>query len=312
MPNTFRDEVIRGLSAKQKSLPSKYFYDAKGDKIFQQIMDCEEYYLTDCDMEIFENQSKDIADSVRDYSDFEVVELGAGDAVKSTHLLREFANNNVDFKYIPIDISENIIELLSNEMSKRIPGIKVKGLAGEYLEMLDKAYQQSEKPKLLMFLGSSIGNFELDEGAAFLKKLYDKMKSGDRLLIGFDLKKDPNIILAAYNDSKGFTKAFNENLLHRINSELNADFDTNNFQHFPIYNPMTGACRSFLISQKKQAVKVSDVIIEFEAFEAIDMELSQKFTKKQISELASNIGFKTENMFCDTKNWYCNILWRKP
>ncbi len=311
MPSKFREEIIAGLSAEQKNLSSKYFYDVNGDAIFQQIMACDDYYLTDCDMEIFADQSEDIARTLTNGDEFEIIELGAGDAIKSTHLLKKLSERSANFSYVPIDISENIIALLEDEMPDRVPGITVNGLAGEYLEMLKIAYAKNSNRKVLLFLGSSIGNFEVEDAVNFLTKLYAQMNSGDRLLIGFDLKKEPQRILSAYNDEGGLTVEFNLNLLKRINRELDADFVPENFEHFPIYNPMTGACRSFLVSKTEQSVNIGDRTFDFEQYEAINMELSQKFTKNEIATIASEIGFVNENMFCDTNNWYCNMLWTK-
>ena len=278
--NTFKNDIYEGLKSKPKSLPSKYFYDEKGDILFQKIMACDDYYLTNADNEIFAEQTKALAKTLIENNEpFDVLELGAGDATKSTYLLQEWQNSGADFTYYPIDISSSMISYLETEMPKRIPNLKVHGLSGEYLEQVQEAHRISKRKKVILFLGSSIGNFELHEAHNFLRKLYDEIQSGDVVLVGFDLKKNPHQILKAYNDSEGITRDFNLNLLARINKELGADFDVSKFEHFPIYNPLTGACRSFLISQEAQKVNFDDgTFIEFDAFEAIDMELSQKFS----------------------------------
>lgn len=311
--NTFKKDIYEGLKSQPKSLSSKYFYDEKGDILFQKIMACEEYYLTNADNEIFSQQTHDLAKALNPTNEpFDVLELGAGDATKSTYLLQEWQNSGADFTYYPIDISSTMISYLKTEMPKRIPNLKVHGLTGEYLEQVKEAHRISKRKKVILFLGSSIGNFELHEAHNFLRKLYDEIETGDVVLVGFDLKKNPHQILKAYNDSEGITRDFNLNLLERINRELGADFDVSKFEHFPIYNPLTGACRSFLISQIAQIVTFNDgTTINFTAFEAIDMELSQKFSIEDIDRIAMRIGFAKQPYFFDSNNYYCNAIWKK-
>lgn len=311
--NTFKKDIYNGLKSKPKSLSSKYFYDEKGDLLFQKIMASEDYYLTNADNEIFSEQTQALAKALNTNNEaFDVLELGAGDATKSTYLLKEWQNSGIDFTYFPIDISSSMITYLETEMPKRIPNLKVKGLAGEYLEQVREANRLSKRRKVVLFLGSSIGNFELHEAYDFLRNLCNELNKDDMVLVGFDLKKNPHQILKAYNDSEGITRDFNLNLLMRINRELGADFNLDQFEHFPIYNPLTGACRSFLISQIDQKVTFTDgTIIAFKAFEAIDMELSQKFSIEDIDTIALRIGFKKQPYFFDSKKYYCNAIWKK-
>lgn len=311
--NNFKKDVYNGLKSKPKSLSSKYFYDEKGDALFQKIMACDDYYLTNADNEVFSQQTTDLSNALNINNEpFDVLELGAGDATKSTYLLKEWQNAGVDFTYYPIDISSSMIDYLNVEMPKRIPNLKVNGLAGEYLEQVREANRISKRRKVVLFLGSSIGNFELHEAHNFLRNLYEELNEEDIVLVGFDLKKNPHQILKAYNDSEGITRDFNLNLLTRINRELGADFEVSQFEHFPIYNPLTGACRSFLISQKQQAVTFPDgTVINFQPYEAIDMELSQKFSIEDIDTIAMRIGFQNLPYFFDAKGYYCNAIWKK-
>ena len=311
--NNFKKDVYNGLKSKPKSLSSKYFYDEKGDALFQKIMACDDYYLTNADNEVFSQQTTDLSNALNINNEpFDVLELGAGDATKSTYLLKEWQNAGVDFTYYPIDISSSMIDYLNVEMPKRIPNLKVNGLAGEYLEQVREANRISKRRKVVLFLGSSIGNFELHEAHNFLRNLYEELNEEDIVLVGFDLKKNPHQILKAYNDSQGITRDFNLNLLTRINRELGADFEVSQFEHFPIYNPLTGACRSFLISQKQQDVTFPDgTVINFQPYEAIDMELSQKFSIEDIDTIAMRIGFQNLPYFFDAKGYYCNAIWKK-
>lgn len=308
--NIFLKEVLTGLKASPKYLQSKYFYDAAGDKIFQQIMHSPEYYPTNCELEILSQQTREILNAVTErHSTFDLIELGAGDALKSSYLLKGLVENRIDFSYYPIDISANVIDNLSKNLPQQIPGIAVQGLNGEYFKMLEKARSLSSKPKVILFLGSNLGNMRPEQALTFCRTLKEHLAPGDLLLIGLDLKKDPQTILSAYNDKQGYTRNFNLNLLHRINTELNADFDPAAFQHFPTYNPETGACQSYLVSMKDQQVRIGDQAIRFGAWETIHMEISQKYTVSQTDDLAASAGFVTLRHFFDSKRWFVDTIW---
>ena len=308
----FLRDVIDGLSSNPKYLDPKYFYDANGDKLFQQIMQCPEYYPTRCEMEIIRHQREEIAGSVRKYLPaFDVVELGAGDASKSVHLLETISHTGIDFTYFPVDISRNIISDLEARLPQQLPGLKVHGLNGEYMEMLEESLEISEKNKLVLFMGANIGNFDTKAAVHFCRQLRQRLRPGDLLLTGFDLKKHPQVILDAYNDKQGFTRDFNMNLLVRINRELDADFDTMLFHHYPTYDPFTGACKSYLVSLEKQQVMIGkEACIEFERDECIYMEISQKYAPEEIQRLAYTAGFVPVGSFLDSSGCFADCLWR--
>jgi dimethylhistidine N-methyltransferase len=308
----FLQDVIDGLSSDPKYLDPKYFYDANGDKLFQQIMQCPEYYPTRCEMEIVRQQREEIIGSVCKYLPaFDVVELGAGDATKSVHLLEAVMQTGMDFTYYPVDISGNIINDLEQRLPQQLPGLKVHGLNGEYLEMLQQALELSERNKLVLFMGANIGNFDAKGAINFCRQLRNCLRPGDLLLTGFDLKKHPQVILDAYNDKQGFTRDFNLNLLHRINRELDADFDPLLFHHYPTYDPFTGACKSYLVSLEKQDVYIGkEAHIEFEKDECIYMEISQKYAPEEIQRLAHTAGFEPVGSFLDANGWFADCLWR--
>jgi len=308
----FYNDVVRGLSSFPKFLQSKYFYDATGDRLFQQIMHLPEYYLTRCEQEIFLLQTKDLSAPVlQRFSQFDVLELGAGDATKSTHLLRYLVESGKEFTYYPVDISENVIQLLEAEMPKRIPGLEVQGLKGDYFDMIQKSYEVSQRRKLVLFLGSNIGNFSPGDAERFLLALNQNLRTGDLVLIGFDVKKAPKQILAAYNDRTGVTKAFNLNLLKRINTELDGDFDLTKFDHYPTYDPISGACKSYLISLADQEVHIGEEIFFFYRNEPVWTELSQKYSEQEIAELAVHTGFRTVANFHDCRHDFQDTLWEK-
>jgi dimethylhistidine N-methyltransferase len=308
----FYIDVIEGLRSNPKHLDSKYFYDERGDELFRQIMNCDEYYLTNCEMEILKTQSPSIASAVFELEkDFDVIELGAGDCSKSIHLLKQIFEHNNSFTFFPVDISKHVIDLIETDLPYKIEGLNIFGLNGEYIEMLKKANVISSKRKLVLFMGSNIGNMNYEVSIQFLKKVRSCLQTGDCLLIGFDLKKDPQIILNAYNDKKGVTREFNLNLLRRINKELNADFVIENFKHFPVYNPESGECKSYLVSKCKQQVFIGDTEqIAFDEYETIHTEISTKYAVTQINEMAATSGFETLKHFYDSKKWFVDVLWQ--
>jgi len=307
----FRSDVINGLKSNPKKLSSKYFYDKIGDRLFQEIMAMPEYYLTKCELDIFKNKTENLTRLIASENEpFDLIELGAGDAMKSTYLLKYLVEKGKDFTYMPIDISGNILSVLNEKLSSEIPDLEIVSLEGDYFEMLDKAASMSSRRKVVLFLGSNIGNMNQDEAESFCIKLNKNLNSGDVALIGFDLKKNPHIILNAYNDQTGITAAFNLNLLTRINHELNADFAVENFQHYQTYDPVSGACRSYLVSLKDQNITIENKVISFKENELIDMEVSQKFSESEISKLAEKSGFKVLGEIKDSKNWFVDSVWK--
>jgi L-histidine N-alpha-methyltransferase len=309
---TFYTDVLNGLRAEHKYLSSKYFYDENGDKLFQQIMACPEYYPTRCEMEIMQDQSGKMARLFMEESaDFDLVELGPGDATKSWFLLRQLQKDRAAFTYYPIDISSNVIGWLENKLPVTLPGIRLQGLNGEYLEKLHQVNTFSNKRKIVLFMGANIGNMTVQQAMQFCRQIYAQLRPGDLLLTGFDLKKDPRTILDAYNDRQGITRAFNLNLLTRINRELGADFNIEQFEHYPVYDPGTGACKSYLISKREQEVYIGDKKIVFAENEAIHMEISQKFTMADTASMAAQSGFEPVEVFYDSKKWFADVLWRR-
>jgi len=309
--DSFRSDIVEGLRKGPKKLLSKYFYDKTGDQLFQKIMSMPEYYLTQCELDIFKNKTKELADTIlSDTEPFDLIELGAGDAMKSSYLLNHLVQNGVDFTYMPIDISGNILSVIHNKFADELPSLDIISLEGDYFDMLDKATNISKRRKVVLFLGGNIGNMDMEESYHFCCELKRKLNMGDLLLVGFDLKKNPHTILNAYNDAEGITASFNLNLLLRINRELQADFDITQFQHYQTYDPISGACKSFLISLTKQDVHIDADKFSFEENELIDMEISQKFSHSDISKLAKNSGFHILSEIHDSKNWFVDSVWQ--
>ena len=310
LDHQFCEDVLTGLKATPKYLQAKYFYDATGDELFQQIMNSPEYYPTDCELEIFTQQTEALGQAlIADGSPFDLIELGAGDAMKSTYLLRQLIHQQADFTYMPIDISGHMINFLQETLPVSLPGLKLKGLTGEYFTMLGEAARLSSRRKVVLFLGSNIGNMPVAEAEEFCAELRRHLSAGDKVLMGVDLKKNPKTILAAYNDEAGYTRKFNLNLLNRINSELNANFDVSQFEHYPTYDPETGSCKSYLISLADQQVDLCDETITFHKDEYIFMEISQKYTVAETSQMGMQAGFKPVQSFSDSRNWFLDALW---
>ena len=314
MKTQFAKDVKEGLSASPKRLSSKYFYDKEGDRIFQAIMEMPEYYLTRSEFEILQtNKGKLLELFKNSRGRFNLIDLGAGDGFKTKVLLEYFVEQKVDFRFMPIDISANALELLVDDLKEYLPDLKVKTICDDYFHALSQIKQVAERRNVVLFLGSNIGNFSDEETKSFLKKLSENLNAGDLVLVGFDLKKDPELIRNAYNDPSGITRAFNLNLLRRINRELGGSFDLDKFQHYQMYNPESGEARSFLVSRQKQQVyiQVLDLEVEFQAWEPIHVEISRKYDLDTIKAYAAYAGFSAGHFFYDQRNCYVNTLWMK-
>ncbi|MEK9766589.1 MAG: L-histidine N(alpha)-methyltransferase [Thalassolituus sp.] len=309
---TFLRDVLKGLKSPQKSLSSKYFYDETGDRLFQRIMECDDYYLTRCEMEIFRDHSAELARTLNIHSGaFDLIELGAGDGTKTRHLLDYLHRQVDDFRYLPVEISGHILDVLTQNLDATLSDITVMPHQGDYFDALERICQTSDRRKVLLFLGSNIGNMTVEECSTFCQRLASMMSPGDMLITGFDLKKDPRTVLRAYDDSDGITREFNLNLLRRINEELHADFDLTGFEHYQTYDPGSGACRSYLISQREQTVNIGGQRILFLRHEPLFMEVSRKFSRRDIAELATESGFSQVAEVCDRKGWFMNAIWKR-
>lgn len=312
--NSFAEDILKGLSSEPKFLSSKYFYDDEGSRLFQQIMDLPEYYLTRSEFEVFSTKTKDIFEAfTRNSKEFDLIELGAGDGTKTAVLIDYFLKQDADFTYSPIDISQEAVDLLSVKFKSEFPDLKMNAKTGDYFQILESLKTESARPKILMFLGSNIGNFGLEQSASFFKSLNGVMNNGDMLFIGFDLQKNPRVILSAYDDAQKVTAQFNLNLLRRINREFGANFDLEKFSHYATYHPIEGAARSFLISLETQNVFIESLnqTFQFKAFEPIFMEISQKYNLEMIENLAKTCGFTVAENFFDSKRYFVDSLWIK-
>jgi L-histidine N-alpha-methyltransferase len=309
LTTSFAKDVQAGLSVSPKYLLSKYFYNNRGNQLFQQIMQLPEYYLTRSEFEIFSTQSAEMVSGIP--NPFHVIELGPGNGLKTKLFLKAAQQQNKLLTYYPIDISAEALNELSLNLQAEMD-LPIEPLAADYFTGLEKLLHVSG-PKLIIFMGSNIGNFNPAETISFFSALSANMRPDDYFLIGFDLKKDPELILAAYNDSQGITRAFNLNLLHRMNEELEANFDVIQFKHYPTYDPITGEARSYLISQKKQTVHIGALnqTFGFEQNEPIYMEVSRKYNVADIEGYGSAAGLSLIHVFKDCKHYFADALFKK-
>jgi len=310
----FEEEVYTGLTDYPKHLSSKYFYDEKGDKLFQDIMNMPEYYLTNAEFDIFSNYTDEIIQLFAAGSkSFNLVELGAGDGKKTKILLQNLIDNKTEFTYQPIDISENVLGQLSNSLEEEIPEVSVEPQQGTYFEALTSIASQTDTKKVILFLGSNIGNLLHPQAIEFLTQVQELMSDDDLFFVGFDQKKNPQTILDAYNDQTGITAAFNKNILTRINRELGGNFDLDKFLHWEVYNPETGTAKSYLVTSEQQSVTIEKLglRIDFAQWETIHTEISQKYDDRTVEWLAEKSGLKIERHFSDSNKLYKNYVFKK-
>ena len=303
--------VAEGLARTPKALSSMYFYDDAGSQLFQQIMALPEYYPTRAEFAIFRTHGAAIGAALGGAggASFTLVELGAGDGAKTELLLRELLAAGSDFTYAPVDISAGAMSGLVASLATKLPALRVVPVVESYADALDQLRTRSGR-KAVLFLGSNIGNFGPAERLDFLRQLAAPLGEDDRLLIGFDLRKDPRRIRAAYDDAQGITAAFNLNLLTRLNRELGADFDLARWQHYTDYEPLTGAVRSFLVSTEAQAIhfEALELTVPFAAWEVIHTENSYKFTRPQIEGLAAEAGLRVVEFFTDGAGDFADVV----
>lgn len=311
MEDQFKKDVERGLSEHPKRLFSKYFYDARGDKLFVQIMNLPEYYLTRAEHEIFSKKTSELVHALGCRSDrpFELVELGAGDGTKTKELLRYLLEKGFQFEYLPIDISINALDSLEASLKKEMPGLKVKTLQGDYFEVL-QSLRESQKSKVVLFLGSNLGNMRDEIATDFIHALADSLNTDDKLLIGLDLIKAPEIVIPAYDDSEGVTSEFNLNLLRRINRELGGNFELDKFRHHVEYTEKEGIVKSFLESREDHEVFISAIgkTFFFEKGERIQTEISRKYNDALLDQFIADTSLEIVDRLTDSNGLFADYV----
>ncbi|HJJ21883.1 MAG: L-histidine N(alpha)-methyltransferase [Thaumarchaeota archaeon] len=304
---SFAEEITSSLTQNSKFINPKFFYDKKGSDLFELICLLPEYYLTRTEISILKN----FQSSISLYVDMNtnLVELGSGSSVKTRLILDILTKLQPKTEYFPIDISEILTES-SEQLLNDYDTLHITGIVDSYEGGLEFLKNYDDKKNLILFLGSSFGNFTPDIGKLFLDNIFSTMKSGDLFLIGLDLVKDNNILESAYDDSQGITSKFNLNVLSRINDELDADFNIDNFSHYSLYNETEQRIEMNLRSLVSQSVIIgkSNMSLNFNQDELIHTEYSHKYHISQIEKLLIDVGFEIKNMWLDDKKYFSLTL----
>lgn len=291
--------MLQGLQDARKELPSKYFYDDTGSQLFEQICELDEYYLTRTELGIMQEQMQEIVSLLGPHC--LLIEYGSGNSTKTRMLLNALQD---PAGYVPIDIAKEQLLRSVADLALTYPELEVLPVCADYTS--DFELPLPGKPvvqRVAYFPGSTIGNFDREPARQFLQKIA-RVCQGGGLLIGVDLKKDFNILHRAYNDSQGMTAQFNKHLLVRMNQELDADFQLNQFGHYAFYNPGQSRIEMHLVSLKNQAVRIGDVEISFKLGESIWTESSYKYTLEEFAQLAATAGFTVERVWTDSRKLF--------
>ena len=304
-------EVRRGLIRRPRSLSPWMFYDAEGSRLFERITTLPEYYPTRTERDILAKHADAIvatAQNVRS-SPLRLVELGAGTAAKTVILLEAALRVSEDVSYMPVDVSADALELACQNIACELPGVRVEPAVRNYIAD-PLGLEPFDGTTLALYIGTSIGNFSPEEARMILRNLGSQLQTGDRFLLGTDMVKDEPTLLTAYDDSDGITAAFNMNVLHRLNRELGATFDTSCFRHRALWNPTESRIEMHLESTQEQdvSIQLAELDLHFERCETIHTENSYKFTDRGIRSLLEDAGFEIGRAWKDSRKWYTVTL----
>jgi L-histidine N-alpha-methyltransferase len=306
-------EVHRGLLRRPRSLPPWMFYDARGSRIFERITQLAQYYPTRTERNILASCCDDIIAAACPYKSeaVRVVELGAGTASKTTILLDAALRSQGEVLYAPVDVSSDALDVACETIATSLPEVCMSPIVANYVTHPPEL-EPFDGTTLGLYIGSSIGNFAPEEASTILRNLRGQLQCGDALLLGVDMVKDEPTLLAAYDDRDGVTAEFNLNMLHRLNRELDADFDLSKFRHHALWNPASSRIEMHLESTRDQSVRIAaaNVDLDFAAGETIHTENSYKFTDASICTLLEEAGFEVEQTWMDKRGWYSVTLAR--
>jgi dimethylhistidine N-methyltransferase len=294
----FRQDVLEGLARPQKALPPKYFYDAAGSALFERICRLDEYYPTRVELAITKRHLADMARFAG--KGCTLLEYGSGESLKTRLLIRALRPS----AYIPVDISADALRGAVTRLESEFPWLSVRPVVGDFSRPIELPAFPGRARRVVYFPGSTIGNLTPDEAHAFLKMTRGQVGRKGALIVGVDLKKDANVLHAAYNDAKGVTAAFNLNLLARINRELGGDFDMKRFAHYAFYNPLAGRIEMHLVAREEQTVNIGDYRFFFERGESIHTENSYKYTVAEFASLAQEAGFHAAKLWQDARGLF--------
>lgn len=301
--NEMKYDIRAGLTARPRSIPSKYFYDSIGSALFEEITRTPEYYLTRTELSILESSARNMVQFLAgDGGD--IVELGSGPTTKVRKLLDAACERGCGrLRYVPMDICGTCIESVIEELPPLYPGLELLGIKADFTSDL---YLLPRGKKLLILFGSTVGNLTDEECLRFLERIRRTMETHDRLLVGFDMLKPVEVLEAAYNDSRGITRQFNLNMLARVNKELKGNFDPADFRHQAFFNPAKERIEMHLLAVRDVSVRISDISVDVELKrgETIRTEISRKFSRDEIERTLFDSGFRIEKWFTDPLEWF--------
>ncbi len=306
-PQKMCEAVREGLKRDERTLPTRFLYDRTGSELFEQITELPEYYLTRTEQSILEDRSDEIAGAAGENA--MLIEFGSGSSMKTRLLISALLRRQSVLHYVPIDISHDFLCHSSDGLLSDFPQLIIHALGSEYFDAIEHL-PVHEGPRLVLFLGSNIGNFTHEQSLEFLTRLRRQMRTHDRLLIGIDLAKSRSIVEPAYDDSQRVTAAFNLNLLARINRELDADFDLNNFEHRAPYDEDQTRIEMQLISRVEQVVTIDAIGESFAILEGekIHTEWSHKYTLDGFARLAQQADLKVSRYWTDCNEWFATVM----
>ncbi len=296
-------DVYEGLTAAPKHLPAKLFYDEAGSQLFEQITELPEYYLTRTERCILEEHAAEILRHAG--PSLTLVELGAGTATKTCVLIEELLRRQNRSLFYPIDVSSSALEQAVRHLGQEFPALRVNPIVADYTGGVP-ALSRITGRKLVLYIGSSIGNFEPPHAVRMLRRIRQTLRPGDAFLLGADYAKSPKILLPAYDDAQGVTAAFNKNILARLNRELDADFNLDAWRHVALWNRRCSRMEIYLESLLEQSafLPALDLDVSFRAGERIHTENSYKYTDAMIESILRDSGFAREHTWCDRKKWF--------
>ncbi len=295
----FLAEVIQGLQQSQKTLPCKYFYDEKGSQLFEQICELNEYYITRTELALLDEIKIELAELIGENAT--IIEPGAGAGIKIRTLLKALTSPE---SYVPMDISKDFLFYSAQIIQNQFPDINIMPIQGDFTQPVKWLGAKNNNNRVVFFPGSTIGNFETKAATDFLKNMQKLIGQHGGLIVGVDLMKDPAILEAAYDDSLGITAKFNKNLLARINKELNADFDLQQFEHQARVNQQLQRVEMHLISRISQQVNINGQIFSFDQSESIHTENSHKYTIESFLQMASAAKLKSLKYWMDEEKLF--------
>jgi len=306
MKDTFHSDikadVLRGLTSCQKSIPSKYFYDANGSRLFEEICSLPEYYQTRTELSILKNSATQI---VRNLREADIVELGSGSNLKIRTLLDACIRTcKAGICYMPVDVSEAALVASSVELLDSYPDLRIVGIVADFTKDIEKI--PLERERLFVFFGSTIGNFGDEARIDLLRRVAGMMGPGDRFLLGIDMIKPAEMLERAYSDSKGLTAEFNKNILNVVNRELNADFDRSHFDHVSFYNADKELVEMHLRANRVISVEIDKLHIQvsMKKGETIHTEICGKFSRESVEAMAEETGLRIDRWYSDPQGWF--------